>query len=316
MHVFVTMQRSCIAHTHTLCHTTACADNGEQVAEVRWARSRADVKPAPLQLLKDGSPTGADFVNSLLESEKEKRDNFLKLDCHDKVCSIGQDPLFSCVASSSSVLHTLIANSHIQWSEEFQRWMTSRECFLAQVFPTTNETLMACQPAAATLLLCLCVSVSVSVSVSLFLSHVSWFRASSTPHVHVLRLAAMRCQRCGHFAGGCMLCGTPVPYSPGSTLLGWMRIPASANPADDGGIGPVMVAWSSPLLSPGPTGLRASLWLPGASRGLPGASRGLVGVYGGWWWWWWWWDCVWLRSSWAGMRRRWTTTSAPWRWSA
>ncbi len=169
------------------------------MAEVRWARSRADVKPAPLQLLKDGSPTGADFVNSLLESEKEKRDNFLKLDCHDKVCSIGQDPLFSCVASSSSVLHTLLANSHIQWSEEFQRWMTSRECFLAQVFPTTNETLMACQPAAATLLLCLCVCLCLCLCLSVPVSCVlvqSFFHSTrSRPSACRHALPALRSLR-------------------------------------------------------------------------------------------------------------------------
>ena len=108
------------------------------MAELRWARCRAGVTPVPLEPLEEGAPSGADFLNSLLESERDRKDNFMEMGCHDKVCSIGQDPLFSCVASSESVLHTLIANCHLQWSEEFMRWMSSRECCLAQAFPTTK----------------------------------------------------------------------------------------------------------------------------------------------------------------------------------
>ena len=87
------------------------------------------------------------FLRSLLDSEQIRLSQFLSIhDCQTKVCSLGQDPLFSCVASSCSVLHTLIRNCHIQWSQEAHRWLTCREVLLAQIFPTTNATLLACQP--------------------------------------------------------------------------------------------------------------------------------------------------------------------------
>ena len=119
------------------------------MSELTWARGRDGVQQTQLHLQEDGMPSAEDFMNSLLPSERERLQYFLHiLSCWYKVCSLGQDPSFSCVASSEAELHTLIKNCHIQYSHEFLRWLTARECFLAQTFPTSNSTLLAYQPGA------------------------------------------------------------------------------------------------------------------------------------------------------------------------
>ena len=125
------------------------ASAGELDAELQWARSRAaDCRRKPLSGKRDRS----DFLHALLDSERERRETFMtKHKGHDKICSLSQDPNFTAAMSTTEVLHTMVRNVHLQWSDIEGRWLTARELFVGQTFPAYNDCLRWAQEGRKTL---------------------------------------------------------------------------------------------------------------------------------------------------------------------
>ena len=123
--------------------TFLCAESDELYAEIHAARRR-DGMPKDLPPLVDATspPTREDYYASLLASEQVRLEDFIEHHAVDhSVCSLGQDPNYTRAASGEDVLHTLVRNPGLLWIEEFDRWLTVRETFMAQCFPMTNASL-------------------------------------------------------------------------------------------------------------------------------------------------------------------------------
>ncbi len=124
------------------------ADDAELRSEINWARSRLDDDDRVLcsdHLPPDAPLTGHEFKVSLMTSEAERLRGFVEDHNVQKcVCSLSQDPVFARAASSPEVLHAFVRNLGIQWVVELDRFMSVRECFLGQSFPTSNYALSCC----------------------------------------------------------------------------------------------------------------------------------------------------------------------------
>ena len=130
------------------------AEKDELVAELRWGRARSGcVEPCASGSKKKHVAEDAQhglhqdaFYNALLEIERTRLKQFEALhDVTNCVCNLTQDPTYCRAASREILLHTLVKNSLLLWSNEHRRWMTGREMLLSQYFPVTTATLAACE---------------------------------------------------------------------------------------------------------------------------------------------------------------------------
>ena len=104
-------------------------------------RSRPGGNPKPLSS-SGVEPSG--FVAAMLPEEQERMNACLiKFPDTCNLCiSIAQDPEFC--SSGAEVMHCLVCNCHIQWSQIHGCWLFARNMARLQGFPTCNSDVSAC----------------------------------------------------------------------------------------------------------------------------------------------------------------------------